>query len=181
MFELSYMSLRVNLYWPGERLTKCTWSGLPLALCWSVYWPLKNLQVELFPLQIPQASRETLEPKMWSHPTACTHRETHVTLNWIKIVTVLTKTKKHQLKFPPHSLKLKTRPRRNQSITITKVITFWHDSTYGYFSNLSQMYQCGKIQDIQKIKWEKNLKCTHGNAFLSLQISMMYIVLFHSL
>lgn len=50
-------------------------TGLPLALCWRVYWPLKNLQVELFPLQIPQASREALEPRIWSHPTACTHRE----------------------------------------------------------------------------------------------------------
>lgn len=89
----------VILYRPEERQTKCTCSGLPLALCWSVYCPLKNLQVELFPLQIPQASRETLEPRMWSHPTACMHRETHVTLNGIKIVTVLTKTKKRQLKF----------------------------------------------------------------------------------
>lgn len=87
------------LHWPWEWLTNCTCSGLPLALCWRLYWPLKNLQVELFPLQIPQASRETLEPRTWSHPTACTHRETHVTPDRVRTVTMSTKTKKHQLNF----------------------------------------------------------------------------------
>lgn len=62
---------RVTGQTPAGRLTDGTRSGSPLALCWRVYWPLKNLHVELFPLQTPQASRDTLEPRMWSHPTAC--------------------------------------------------------------------------------------------------------------
>lgn len=36
--------------------------SLPLALCWIKYWPLKNLHVELSPLQTPQASNTALEP-----------------------------------------------------------------------------------------------------------------------
>lgn len=56
---------------PNVWLIKIPWEGLPLALCWSVYWPLKNLQVELSPLQMPHASREAWEPRIWSQPTAC--------------------------------------------------------------------------------------------------------------
>lgn len=52
--------------------------------------------------------------------------------------------------------------RRNQSITIIKVITFWHYSTYVSLSNWSQMYRWGQIQDIQRIKWEKILVMTNG-------------------
>lgn len=56
---------------PNVWLIKIPWEGLPLALCWSVYWPLKNLQVELSPLQMPHVSREAWEPRIWSQPTAC--------------------------------------------------------------------------------------------------------------
>lgn len=48
--------------------------SLPLALCWVKYWPLKNLHVELSPLQTPQASNTALEPSPWSHPTCCNQK-----------------------------------------------------------------------------------------------------------
>lgn len=48
--------------------------SLPLALCWIKYWPLKNLHVELSPLQTPQASNTALEPSSWSHPTCCNQK-----------------------------------------------------------------------------------------------------------
>lgn len=62
-------------------LMKQRLAGLPLVLCWRVYWPLKNLQVELSPLQTPHASREAWEPRIWSQPTAC-HRSLQSLLSW---------------------------------------------------------------------------------------------------
>lgn len=62
-----------------------TKTGLPLALCWRVYWPLKNLQVELSPLQNPQASREALEPRIWSQPTAWKHTKTCISVDGTRI------------------------------------------------------------------------------------------------
>lgn len=67
---------KFNVWLMKQRL-----AGLPLALCWRVYWPLKNLQVELSPLQTPHASREAWEPRIWSQPTAC-HRSLQSLLSW---------------------------------------------------------------------------------------------------
>lgn len=68
---------------------------------------------------------------MWSHPTACTHRETHVTLDGIKLVTMATKTKKAQLNFlwvhPRVHTKDETyKLRKKWSVTLLKIITFLH-------------------------------------------------------
>lgn len=46
-----------------------------------MYWPLKNLQVELSPLQIPQASGEALEPRIWSQPTACMQKKKKISVD----------------------------------------------------------------------------------------------------